>query len=65
MQSGVKLALMLAIGFLLIMAGFRGRLGSILGAIFTPSYMAQSTPTSTTGGTAGFQPNPFGGPTLG
>ena len=51
MGNGIKLAIMIAIGFLLIEVGLTGRLGSILGAALVPDYMEQQGPQgSTTGG---------------
>jgi hypothetical protein len=51
MEDGGKLAAMFAVGFLLIMAGLNGRLGSILGAIIDPSSM-QEGPVGTSGGSS-------------
>ena len=50
--NGVKLFAMIALGFLLIEIGITGKLGSILGAFFTPAYMVDlsgMTPASSGG----------------
>jgi hypothetical protein len=44
MGNGLKLLLMIFIGFLLIEIGLTGALGSMLGAIVVPSYMQTQTP---------------------
>lgn len=41
MGNGIKLLLMIFVGFLCIMVGARGQLGSLLGAMLTPQYMQQ------------------------
>lgn len=45
-NSGGRLALMAAIGFLLIEIGILGRLGSILGAIIDPADMIDMSQSS-------------------
>ena len=39
MGNGLKLLLMIFLGFLFIMIGIHGSLGSIIGAIVVPDYM--------------------------
>lgn len=43
MGNGIKLLLMVMVGFLFIMVGVRGQLGSLLGAVLVPQYMQQGT----------------------
>lgn len=42
MNTGIRLFAMVLLGVLLYEIGWTGRLGSILGAIFTPEYMTKT-----------------------
>jgi hypothetical protein len=51
--GGIKLALMVVVGFLFIDIFLTGKLGSVLGSLIDPADMQETTPTSSTGtGTA-------------
>ncbi len=57
MGNGIKLLLMIFLGFLFIMAGVRGNVGSMLGALLTPAYMQDTSQQ----GSNNFASGDFGG----
>ena len=50
MGNGIKLGLMVLVGFMLIEIGLTGKLGSILAAILVPDYMQSNSATGGGGG---------------
>lgn len=43
MGNGIRLALMVFVGFILVEIGLTGKLGSILGAFLLPEYMQDNS----------------------
>lgn len=64
-MNGSKLAWMSFIGFLMIMIGVTGKLGSLLGAVIDPANMVDIQPGETGATTGGSQSGEGPGPTSG